>query len=803
MKHPNLYLALLITYSFSTYIFSADPDAATESLLTEEFGLSGSTFSNQIYQRYYFIKRLEPCIAVLKQLNKILILKNNETLRKKLFGSEYFHTEKDHTIATTIDQMNDQQTLTPLFKLWDAFTHYQRISDSAYTQEFIWELFFITRNLLKLFSKDERSTDKQTHHILPLTTAKLCAAINSQTEQLHTYIPDAVKQTKKQLLQSCPSPGEMPLETRMEETDVHIDQILMRFYLLQRLRSSQKLLATFCHHSLPPTLFTYRHDGDDLIVNDTVRFSTSVVKNCIERMQEQQKVLPLCHLLEQFNAYIGVRNEDFSRETLLLICTVYRNILVLGIQQGKQPKSGIANGMLHMYSNASSFSLEEILDLINVFAEEIPSFLGKFDFYSKMKWKNWVKRYWWVPPLAILGAGLRIYFIHRRHQAGGGWFSFFGGSTTNNNNQPPPPPSCASHYATSNASFSSQRPMMYGYKPQDSSATNNSFADDRQAYGTWDMNADCSLDDMSPPKNRHRVHQRRNTCSKEGNGHRGAGIRHDHSRQNAPLCAQKERSTRNAPYKEAFNGSIHQLPRPYLHPNDAEIRNRQRLFRRQHSRTPVPMSHYTPPLKYAPRTRSDTAEKINEKREFGYTSFNLHDLAHSEQPPSLTQPHRPLMSERPRANFANQPSTYATRKMQSKSTHKEPLPRRSPRYTPKINDLSVEHWHDEIEQARLEHNPHSEVFGDIAESEKHSSADEKKLTPVQPPHQSAFSPVPPQIALGNTHRKRSQAGWYDDGEDVFEGAHSLEGSTDSITLQSTPDSQMKKDVELKPDKEHR
>jgi hypothetical protein len=39
---------------------------------------------------------------------------------------------------------------------------------------------------------------------------------------------------------------------------------------------------------------------------------------------------------------------------------------------------------------------------------ELPPFLEKYEFHSKITWKEWLKKYWWVPPVFGAWFGLKI-----------------------------------------------------------------------------------------------------------------------------------------------------------------------------------------------------------------------------------------------------------------------------------------------------------------------------------------------------------------------------------------------------------
>ena len=47
---------------------------------------------------------------------------------------------------------------------------------------------------------------------------------------------------------------------------------------------------------------------------------------------------------------------------------------------------------------------------------ELPPFLEKYEFNSKMSWKAWAKKYWWVPPVFGVWFSLKILLHLQRPQ---------------------------------------------------------------------------------------------------------------------------------------------------------------------------------------------------------------------------------------------------------------------------------------------------------------------------------------------------------------------------------------------------
>jgi len=66
------------------------------------------------------------------------------------------------------------------------------------------------------------------------------------------------------------------------------------------------------------------------------------------------------------------------------------------------------NNLLEISEKINQLPIAEILNTIDMLAKELPPFLEKYEFHSKITWKAWLKKYWWVPPIFIGWFGLKV-----------------------------------------------------------------------------------------------------------------------------------------------------------------------------------------------------------------------------------------------------------------------------------------------------------------------------------------------------------------------------------------------------------
>ena len=477
-----------------------------------------------------------------------------------------------------------------------------------------------------------------------------------------------------------------------------------------------------------------------------------------------------------------------------------------------------------MSSSASSFSIEEILDLIHLFAEEIPSLLGKVEFYSNIKWKAWIKKYWWVPPAILIGAAIRIYFIHRRHKGkpGGSWFGW-GGGKTNNNDQPPPPLGST----TGNTDVPPPPPPPapdnppanpYPNMPTPQPSTQPHEVDLGWGDGEPEV-APYPRGGNRPQRPAHPRRRRAGTRCEDGQTH--------HARHDGDWSSRTSRNLHGLRRQELeAERSARWIPQPMRSPDTtqpSEPARPRRHMRRRHSRTPDPHEAALEPGLPRQHDTGRTTHLHAEKPLFRRTSMDLRELARhtratastaNRSAPRLSLPKRlprPLsqeMADRISPRTQNDCWFEATHSSIESDHEDDTDARRNPQCSAPAHDgtddvwgapvagspsdLDLEQkaqhreqWYAAVDDATSEHNLNSGVFGPITDSasEQHRSADEAGRSPAQPPRTSAFAQPPPPIEIIDVNEPESD--YYLVTDDEAE-ARDRPGAASSQSPASTP-----------------
>ena len=179
----------------------------------------------------------------------------------------------------------------------------------------------------------------------------------------------------------------------------HSANIFVHFHYLNLLSQSNQLLSLLDKkkYYYEPCNCTQQKD---CIQIDSTFFSHPRTKACINIMQQEKSLKPAIELSNTFENYSYVQDTHFIHELFILIFIIHKQIL-LGkcIEKPQAFKKVTLEKILEISEKINQLPIAEILNAIDMLVTELPPFLEKYEFNSKISWKEWLKKYWWVPPL--------------------------------------------------------------------------------------------------------------------------------------------------------------------------------------------------------------------------------------------------------------------------------------------------------------------------------------------------------------------------------------------------------------------
>lgn len=196
------------------------------------------------------------------------------------------------------------------------------------------------------------------------------------------------------------------METQLSQSSglVSANDVLLRFYHLQRLQKGIDLLETIKNKDFLNNLFYYseNHSG---ITFCGYHFYTMQVAAIIQHSCEEKKLEKLFFLWHELQQY------KYSNDTQIIKeFTLFLTLLLQEIESYFSKKE--QHELIVLNKKLENSSLEEILALLDVLVEELPKFLEKYEIDSKMSWKVWLKKYWLIAPIAGAALILRAYLTY-------------------------------------------------------------------------------------------------------------------------------------------------------------------------------------------------------------------------------------------------------------------------------------------------------------------------------------------------------------------------------------------------------
>ena len=185
----------------------------------------------------------------------------------------------------------------------------------------------------------------------------------------------------------------------LSQGTIFFNDIVMRCYYIKRLTPSCYFLSFLNkqqYNYKPCNIIKHNKS----IQIDSILFSHHKINTCINNMLFYNSLRPLLSLLNEIKDYRYLHDQQLMYELLLLIFTVHKQILLHECEESELSLKAITfNDIIAISNKISQLPIAEILNAIDMLVTELPPFLEKYEFNSKISWKAWVKKYWWVPPV--------------------------------------------------------------------------------------------------------------------------------------------------------------------------------------------------------------------------------------------------------------------------------------------------------------------------------------------------------------------------------------------------------------------
>lgn len=186
----------------------------------------------------------------------------------------------------------------------------------------------------------------------------------------------------------------------------------LRYYHIQRLLKSIVILTQVNTRYLNPL-------WDCLVqtINkNNISFKHEAVQRCLDSILETESFEPLFGLWHHFMAYRFANDSLFLQEFVALEYMLYRKLIdCLRVSVGKANPT--ADDIIELYANIATLPIPEMLNSLDSLVDDLIAIMEKYELDTTLSWKDWLIKYWWVPPVVLASIVVNFILDHRSNQA--------------------------------------------------------------------------------------------------------------------------------------------------------------------------------------------------------------------------------------------------------------------------------------------------------------------------------------------------------------------------------------------------
>jgi hypothetical protein len=371
-----------------------------------------------VEKRYYLIKRLEGPMATLFLAHKYFSSKPEKRIFKesldRIFDCDQFRHPLVRASAQAVQQ---HQTLEPCRKIWRDFLSYRHLEDQSFVRETITLVLMLYNNLLQhlkfgrdtLFVSKPKSITKTWTDWIFGNNEHTRGANVQDYDLIHALVagdytsssvcPDAECETVQDNFKAIAG-----LLDESEHHDMVLNNI-MRFYHMQRLTKPMYLFSA---------LSAKRGTAINLhTVSIPAIFKHELIIQCIEQMKQSGTLQPFFKLWKRLATYDFIEDRVLLQEFVRLMIILYEQLIV-STRESVDNDARIASqatvgDMMQMYEKISTLPIADLLTLLDEMSDRYEYIVQEYEFSNKtLSWSDWLKKYWWAPPVIIVSFALVV-----------------------------------------------------------------------------------------------------------------------------------------------------------------------------------------------------------------------------------------------------------------------------------------------------------------------------------------------------------------------------------------------------------
>lgn len=352
------------------------------------------SFAEFVHNRFYYIRRLEQSVP--------RIIKNEKKIIDFLNSFDNFPYEnsdipfKHPLIHQAFLSIFETKTLQAYSHLWNQFNSYHLIEDILFLDEFIkgtayFAIFFLKKN--EFVSDDFKIL--YTHDIAQLDREQCLLLIRMACDTTVTHTE----------LFFRPFSSITEIERQIHPL-VEIDIIAERFYHIHRLEQA----IQFLYKSVQKKDFLIMKDM--LISFGESHSNHQIIMLYIKKIENEGSIQPFFDLWELIKRYEYIQDEQLIKDFSSLLFTFYADLFIYYAEYARRASKpefqSTVQQIIELYQQVEKLPIDQILDAIDILTQELPPLIELCTAKSTGSWREWVKKYWWVPPVIIVTVVYKI-----------------------------------------------------------------------------------------------------------------------------------------------------------------------------------------------------------------------------------------------------------------------------------------------------------------------------------------------------------------------------------------------------------
>jgi hypothetical protein len=338
-----------------------------------------------IYRRYYFVARLDKTIKLLAKMYQEVnamreIFAEKHITFEDIVPEETYRLFTHKQIRHSVKEISHTRSLKPLFMVWDSFKAYKFLHDDLLVEDFSKEIFIITRNTIDSLHK--QLLHKNHIKIADYSVEELFNKLSLMASSIESLLSgnDSVYMSRKNDMSDI-------------HMAVHTDDVAFRYYCIRRLSKAFDLLR-----SLPETS------------QDVQRMHIFLKGRFFEKYRKPSARQSYKKLWDDLIQYKYIDNEGFTHSFAAYILTM----LYVKSSESEIHKRLSQADLIELHKRIEQLPLEEILQTIDLVVKQMQNVVNHYQ-KSGLTLGQWIKRYWWAPPVIITTIALKCFVVYYKN----------------------------------------------------------------------------------------------------------------------------------------------------------------------------------------------------------------------------------------------------------------------------------------------------------------------------------------------------------------------------------------------------